>query len=150
PSTHKSHSAKDIKIAENFVAKGQDLEAFQVWSRLLHSSDRNIWRKAHLGRLAALQNLGETYLYERYLKSIYLNTQDKDLKDAAFKALFQLYTDENDYFALEGVLTERFLKTKDSANLKLLSQVLLDDNNEAIAIDLAHVVNAEHHRPENT
>jgi hypothetical protein len=150
PSTQKIHPPTDIKIAETFVKKGQDLEAFQAWTHLLHSSDKSIWRKAHLGRIAALQNLGESYLAERYLKSIFLNTQDQKLRDAAFKEIVKFYKDKNDYFALEGVLTERFLKTKDPKNLKLLSQVLLEDNNEAIAIDLAHVVNAEHHRPEDT
>lgn len=150
PSRKESTTAKDIKIADVFASKGQYLEAFQAWSHLLHSSDRTIWRKAHLGRVAALQNLGETYLYERYLKSIFLNTQDEYLKDEAFKKLSKLYRDKEDYFALEGVLIERFLQTKNSDNLKILSKVLLEDNNEELAIDLAHVAHVKHQRPEDS
>lgn len=150
PLAQKSQASSDLKVAEVFAAKGQDWEAFHAWSHLLHSSNVSVWRKAHLGRIIALQNLGETYLSTRYLKSIFLKTKDKELRDEVFNILIKLYKDEKDFFSLTALVTEHFLKTNERKDLTFLSQVLLEDKEEALAIDMAHIVDSKANKFENT
>ncbi len=146
PGTKTLDAVESIKIAEKFFEESQYQEALQTWSEILYSSDKVIWRKAHMGRIQALRSLGEKYLTERYLRTLFLKTEDKELKEQAFNELLTLLKNEKDYFNLEGVLTERLLSTKDPRILELLSDVLLEDNHQEIAIDLAHVVSPKRGR----
>lgn len=148
PNKTTSDVSEKIKAAEKFFEEKNYREALDVWSEILSISPQEAWRKAHMGRIKALQNLGEKFQLERYLKTIFLKTEDKDFKNQVFPELVALLQQENDNFTLEGVLVERLLQTQDPKLLGHLSTVLLANKYSDLAVDLGHVVNQARQKPE--
>jgi len=143
-------SQEKVKKAENLFQERKYQDSFDVWTELLNTSDAAIWRKAHIERVRALQNLGEVYLAGRYLQTIFLKSHDKNLQREAFDYLLSFYQKNQDYFSLEAILTQHIIKTKDTTALLILSEVLLEDNNPALGLDLAHIINPKKEKPTKT
>lgn len=150
PGDTTSDVSEGLKTAEKFFEEKKYREALHAWSEILSTSPKEIWRKAHMGRIKALQNLGEKFHLERYLKTIFLKTEDTDLKNQAFSELVSLFQQENDNFSLEGVLIERLLTTKNPELLNSLSNGLVAMNHQDLAVDLEHVVNPKRQKPDET
>lgn len=115
----------------------QWLTALEQWSIIAHGTQYDQQREAQTARIAALQQLGETYQANRMLKGWFLYADDPQLSHIAKQLLIASYTRAGNTTALMGLWASALLHHPTVDNLQPYIKLLVEQNQYQHALLLA-------------
>ncbi len=116
----------------------QWLAALEIWNRLVHEGSAEARRTALIGRVAALEALGEGFLAERQLRAMLLQTADPRLRLPARTALLDRAARQGDTDGIQAIHALAYLEEPTPETASGLIEALLEggDFDEALQVVL--------------
>ncbi len=94
---------KLISLAEQASRAGRIQAALERWTEIASIAGGEIWAQSQLKRADLLSGSGEWFLAERFLKNLYLTTNNVSSRRAAYQRLMDRYRAEGATAALLGL-----------------------------------------------
>ena len=92
-----------ISLAEQASRAGRMHAALEHWTEIASIAGGETWAQSQLKRAELLSGLGESFLAERFLKNLYLTTNNVSYRRAAYQRLLDRYRAEGATDAVLGL-----------------------------------------------
>lgn len=126
----------EAALAESFERAGEWLLALEAWTSVLRSGWAEGRLRARLGRVRALEALGEEFLAELQLLGILASESDAELRERAFEELVRFYERRDAADAIVRVLAGAVAERREPGLVRELAARLAERGEGGFALEL--------------
>jgi hypothetical protein len=142
PAAPIANEAALVRQAQQEEKDRQWLASLTTWTRLLPGASGDTRRLAIFGRVIALQELGEAFIADRLLRSLFLFDADARIRHEAMERLAQTYRRSRDRDALVGLYSVEILRRSNAGTLADLAELLVAEGEYDLALQAGLAIDA--------
>ena len=128
-----------VRNGRELAARQEWLPSLESWSTVVSSTTINLRREGLVAQTVALRGLGESFLADRTLRGLYLFDKDSAVRAAAFDQLRHMRRQAETPESLQQLLATAAIKNADTGVLAELTDLLLANGDDELALTLAMV-----------